>query len=196
MGWFQAAFRSRWRLPTRCWCDAPRWIRVAWLMGAPSQDSQGLDEKIHPGTSGGGVQQGDKTRRGSSHDLAQDCLLGFLVRTLVTYLSYLVFACICRWSHLPKLGTSQLSAWFIKQKAPPMQRFFQRWAVILSAIFQMSLVPSTEWKSLTGTTAMLARSFRCFFLSFPASAGNWLQVPNERRVVFSLILFSFPVWMS
>ena len=42
-------------------------------MGAPSQDSQGLDEKIHPGTSGGGVQQGDKTRRGSSHDLAQDC---------------------------------------------------------------------------------------------------------------------------
>ena len=116
-----------------------------------------------------------------------DCFLGFLVRTLVTYLSYLVFACICRWSHLPKLGTSQLSAWFIKQKAPPMQRFFQRWAVILSAIFQMSLVPSTEWKSLTGTTAMLARSFRCFF-SFPASAGNWLQVPNERRV-FSLILF-------
>ena len=51
-----------------------------------------------------------------------DCFLGFLVRTLVTYLSYLVFACICRWSHLPKLGTSQLSAWFIKQKAPPMQR--------------------------------------------------------------------------
>jgi len=70
VGWFQAAFRARWRLPMRCWCDAPRWIRVAWLMGAPSQDSQGLDEKIHPGTSGGGVQQGDKTRRGSSHDLA------------------------------------------------------------------------------------------------------------------------------